>query len=605
MIGIFSLIGFVTIIVSLVFVFMQKKKKQQTKQENSILKTRFSFNTIIEKLIKTLKRFPISILLIFGFAVLIFIDLNGYVEKSILIRLCCFFSIGTFLGIALTLFLEDFFNWLKINVVVLIILLLWGIYCFFLPKEIESLEKFIELIILGATAFFAVFFMPFLKKEKDIAFWNFTTHTVSQMVLACFFGGIFFGGLSLALFAIQGLFDISFSDKIFGNLAIFCFVIFSPIYFLSNIPDKTEKQDNELSYNKIQKILALYIFTPILAVYAVILYVYLFKIIFIWELPNGLVSWLVSILALGGLLIILFLYPIRIIGENKFVVFLSHWFGIFIAPLIILMTVGIFKRISDYGITIFRIYILLLNLWFYGIYIYLFLNKAKRIKWILISIVAIALISSTGFWSVANIVKYSLTKELKTILKSEKRTIKEASVFLEELDPKEKEKFIDKFEYLGRKYGMASVQPFFYDTVENLSYYTLFTKLCQSDYLSPEELGGNYFYFNKTVSNNEVYNISKDFNCFAIIYYYENLKETNDIQYSIENGDLEIKIKNQVFRLPLKTLVKNHKEEDINFIREENFLFLFRYCNGFYYEPNDSIKIDQVEGYLFYNLENF
>ncbi len=64
-----------------------------------------------------------------------------------------------------------------------------------------------------------------------------------------------------------------------------------------------------------------------------------------------------------------------------------------VVPLLVLMTVGIARRISDYGFTVNRAYILLLNLWFYGVYIYLFAVRGRHVKWILISAVVVAFVS--------------------------------------------------------------------------------------------------------------------------------------------------------------------------------------------------------------------
>jgi len=355
-----------------------------------------------EKLSLLVKRFPISILLIVGLAVLFFVGINKDFD-DISYQFWIFFSIGAIISVTTTLLFEDYFSNLKNYGITLFAVLLWGVYCYFLPEKTENIQisKVIEIFVVSGTAFCAMFFISFLKKNNDHAFWNFTTQTLFQMVLACVFGTILFGGLSLALLAIDSLFNVSVDSKIYGNLAVICFALFTPIYFLANIIDKTEKHNNEIFYNKVQKILALYILTPILAVYAVILYAYLFKIVVAWELPNGWVSWLVSALALGGLIVITVLYPVREQEKNKVVNFISHWFGLLILPLLLLMTIGIFRRIGDYGITINRGYILFLNLWFYGIYIYLFFTKSRHVKWILISFVAVALMTSVNVYGVA------------------------------------------------------------------------------------------------------------------------------------------------------------------------------------------------------------
>ena len=58
------------------------------------------------------------------------------------------------------------------------------------------------------------------------------------------------------------------------------------------------------------------------------------------------------------------------------------------------MTVGIVRRFSDYGITINRLYLITLNLWFYFVCITLFVTKARRINWITISFALIFLFTS-------------------------------------------------------------------------------------------------------------------------------------------------------------------------------------------------------------------
>lgn len=163
-----------------------------------------------------------------------------------------------------------------------------------------------------------------------------------------------FCGLSLAIYSLEVLFKIDISDKVYQNLSVLCYILFAPVYFLSNVPEKAEmfKQDN--TFDIFFKILGLYIFLPILALYTLILYVYLVQIIIKWELPNGWVSTLVSILGLGGFLCMFILYPLRLQNDNKFVNILSKYFSVVLMPLLVLMSIGIFRRLSDYGLTINR-----------------------------------------------------------------------------------------------------------------------------------------------------------------------------------------------------------------------------------------------------------
>jgi hypothetical protein len=322
------------------------------------------------------------------------------------------------------------------------------------------------------------------------------------------------------------------------------------------------------------KILALYILTPIAAIYAVILYIYLFKVIVVWELPNGLVSYLVSSLMYVGLFVITLLYPARFS--------LFRYFGLLMLPLLALMSIGIIRRFDDYGITIYRGYVLLLNIWFYGICIYLFITKAQRIKWILISFAVIALLSSIGPWSIPNITKYRLIAE---VSKSN----------FDEMKPEDKKKIKDKAKYLRRTYGEASVQDI--DT-------SAFSKLEVIDTVRKDTVK----YFDTSYHgewNNEVQMI-ENFNAFVSVNFWRNgyNNKNKDIDYSFKNNQLIIKVipDERVFSVPLHGIVqdvitgKNKKPA----FQGDDYIILINYLSGNYYETIDSISIDRLEGSLFY-----
>ena len=568
----------------------------------------FSVVSMVQKLLLLVKRFPISILFVVGLAVLFFVAVNGDFD-DISYQLWIFFSIGAFISITATLSAEDHFNNLKTCVVTLFAVLFWGVYCFFLPEKSDDIQisKGIEIFVIGGAAFSAMLFISFPKKNKDRAFWNFTVQTLSQMALACIFGAILFGGLSLALVAIDNLFNVSIDGKIYGNLAVICFALFTPIYFLANIPDKTEKHNDEILYTKIQKILALYILTPILTVYAVILYAYLFKIVVAWELPNGWVSWLVSALALGGLLVIAILYPVREQEKNKVITFISRWFGLLILPLLVLMTVGIFRRIGDYGITINRGYILLLNLWFYGIYIYIFSTQLRHIKWILISFVTVALISSVGFWSVSNITKKSLTKEVSTVL-NQQVSAEEARAIFAAMTQKENSRMRSTLDYLYIKFGKESIQPFFVDTIPSnylhfLSYLGLKEIEEVKDVLDEERKKILY-----DASGAKTWQIDEGYNTFAPIHYYDYDKRSKlDDSSKKEKIRVEVSVDNRTFPIPIRQIVLEYlaMEEKLQYeknwtVRGDGYTIIISSFNGDYYPQKDSVSINRIEGYLFY-----
>jgi len=568
------------------------------------MKNIFSISLITKNLVLSLRRFPISIFLVAGFASLLFAE-NNDLKKNIPYQLYLFFSLGAIISVTATLWLENFVNHQKQYIITAVIILLWGAYCFFLPEEAYG-GKRIEIIVIGIAAFLSMFFISFLQKNKDKAFWNFTIQTLFQLGLAVLFGLVIFLGLLLAFSAIEQLFNIKIRDKVYGNLAIFCFVLFAPLYFLMNIPDKAAKHNEEMILDKFLKIFALYILMPIAMVYVAILYIYLFKIIFNWELPNGSVSWLVSVLAFSGLLIITLLYPVLLQGKNKFVVFLSRYFGLIILPLLVLMTIGIFRRIGDYGITIQRCNILLLNIWFYGVYTYLFIAKSQSIKWIPISFTAIALCVSTGFWSIANITKYTITAELNKYLDNKKMSLSDKT-FFNNMEQRDKKKIRDKMKYLYSTYGRESIQPFFSDNLQNKYMYEILSDLRLHDIDDTGNTGKKFEYY-RGLDDEEIWSLGK-FNTFVYVNYRSG-ETTKKISHSVENNHFIIKIipDNRVFSVPLKEIAieqlesksKNNNGKQRIF-KGNDYTVLISEINGYYYETSDSVSINRFRGYLFYN----
>jgi hypothetical protein len=564
------------------------------------MKKFFSIDSIAKKSALLAKRFPISVLFLTVLAFLLFLHINDPASKELSFKLYIFFSFGAIISTVAMLYLEDYFGYSKQYIINAALMALWGVYCFLLPDEGNfHIDKIIELVAIGTVAFLSLFSISFLKKDNNGAYWNFSMQNIEQFILASWFGVIIYGGLCIAVLAVAALFDIKISkvtENIYLNLAVACFVLFVPIYFLANIPDKIAKYDEKVILSKHLKILALYILTPLAAVYAVILYAYLFTIIFAWELPKGLVSWLVSALACSGLLIITLLYPACVEAKNKFIVFLSRYFGLIILPLLVLMSIGIFRRLSDYGITINRCYVCLLNIWFYGIYIYLFIAKRQGIKWILISASAVFLLASIGFWNIPSITKRVIISELNEYLGGQK-------IFISDLQSiKDKDKILKKMRYLKNNYGIESVKPFFNVEITNNTISELELELTREKHID-EKL---FSYYNDR--DNKIMRTEK-YNSFAKIDFYYNYDEKNkkELDYSFENNQLTIKIipSGKIIIIPFRevalSLIEKEKDNEEKVFQGNDYIAYPLIFDGYYKKDSDSISLHTFRGYLFYN----
>lgn len=576
---------------------------------------KISLKNWFSKLMLALVRFPFSFLFIIGLAVLFFLAID---KIEIHENLRVFFVLGLIFNVAATLFLEEFkkmssrilFNLLSIG--------LLAAYCFSLPEKLIEYQ-FFQVIALGIAFTLSAFVGSFLKKDQEISFWNFSHDSIIQLFISAAFSVVLFAGLGLAILSLDKLFNILINTKIYSDLAVVCFVIFGPVYFLSNIPSETEKRKKDFSFNNILKIFGIYILLPILGAYSLILYVYLFQIIIKWQLPNGWVSTLVSVLGLGGFVTMIILYPLRLVDENKQIKQLSIYFPLLMIPLLVLMTVGIFRRIDDYGLTINRLYMLILNIWLYGISIFLLLTHAKHLKWIIISFATVLFLSSLGPWSVFNITKRSMVNETGDLL-NKARLLRNGKVIDRgttiQLDSANYEKLSQKITYTCNIFGANSLQQYFQDSLKTNDRSKIEKIIGINDLtqLRTTKSGKKIRWFNVEIDDyNSALNIN-NFRTFIRIHkeggnetIFKNKELT--IIYKPTAIIVSTLLKNsQNITIPLSNLIKKilaskrpDEKYDQHFmtIENENYKLIITFLSGNYNLKNDSIFVNALDADLF------
>ncbi|MCL2220216.1 MAG: DUF4153 domain-containing protein [Chitinispirillia bacterium] len=533
------------------------------------MKKSFSISDIAQKPLLAAKRFPVTVFLAVAYAAMLSIDKVQHYTGLFSYQQHSFFLVSMFISTAAALWLEDFVSSWKKHAITAAITLIWGA-----SKFIEQSDT-IELTAIGIAAFLALFFLPFLKKGSDNAFWNFAMDTACQLALAFIFSCVLYIGLWGAEEAIETFFGVNTYSVAYIPW-VFSFVLAAPLYFLANIPGKAAKRREEVAINKALKVFALYVLVPVAAIYTVILYVYLAQIIITWELPNGLVSYMVSAIAFIGLLTAVLLYPTRTT--------LPRYFGLILLPLLVLMSAGIIRRFNDYGITVARCYVLLMNLWFYGIYAYLFVTKAKRVKWMLISFSALTLIASVGPWSVTAYTKRALLAEVNRLsleLYNADIPPDERGMF----DNSEKaERLRNKVRYLQNMYGkeiadgiiMPELSALYNNALYNNRYVYAYSKL----YAQPLHINN----FNTLVHFN---------------HSYDNYKDNININYSVKKNLLYIAIPShdRTFSVPMAQIIDN--EEVI--YQDSGYAVLIEMLAVKRFEMSDSIALANIKGILLYN----
>ena len=376
-----------------------------------------------------------------------------------------YLSVGSILTLTLRLWGEEVKSRrrrLIVNALCHVALLADAVYLYLLPGDTLPLEARQSHAALVTALCLSVPILSFLRDEDDSATWHFTLQSLRNLIISGAVGGLLCGGLCLLTASLSGLFGWDINPDWYSTWAIVCCLWLPALLFLGRIPEGDGKHVRTSRTSAfVQKVIR-YLFLPLAGCYLAVLYVYAARILVRWELPDGWVSWLVVALMAGIIAIELGLYPSRIKERRPTDERIARWLPLLTLPLLVLMSVGIGRRFLDYGITINRLYLATLNLWFYFVCIGLVIGRAQRLSWIPISFSLVFLLTSVLPVNYASITRSALRDEVReTFVRSGQSiplttTAYEACLF--SLPQKEAARLNGKCLYLRDWFGTESVQ---------------------------------------------------------------------------------------------------------------------------------------------------
>lgn len=362
-----------------------------------------SLEQITDTLLYVIKRFPLVVLVsLIGTVSAMWVAEVSFAsqeEYPRMIAICFVSGLGISFLFAIATFLEQR-TWniiIKSIVKVLGLFLLLGYYFLIEGHLIGGPnEIWYRFFLLALGSHLLVSFAPFTSFENLDEFWEYNKALLLRILLSILYSGVLYAGLSIALLAVDNLLDLDIDGETYFQLFLFLGGIFNTWFFLAGVPDTESLNKHGLQFPVGLRVFVQYVLIPLVTVYILILYLYLGKIIIQWELPNGWVSNLVLSFSIAGIFSLLLLYPIRNSNEYKWVSFYSKFYYLALIPLIGLLMLSIWIRISEYGVTINRYFVATLGVWLTGIVIYFIISKTKSIKVIPISLCLITLAISFG-----------------------------------------------------------------------------------------------------------------------------------------------------------------------------------------------------------------
>lgn len=389
---------------------------------------------MVDSFIKGCRRFPLAILLLFCWAAgaIVMHHLErayGYNMPNIQrfeFFIAYYFPAAALLITAFTLYREANPARPLNRFVAPVTSVLWLAFCIIMTVSMPiSRTDGIMLGTLIVAIIITTATLAFRHSKDDREFWRLIMGAIIAAVVAGIGAGIFFGGLQLLLIGVETLFGISFYSEITLDIIIVCYMFICPVVWLQMLPSLTPNDERTIKMPRFLGGLLHFLFMPLVGAYLITLYVYLFKIVFTWELPEGMVSYLVTALMAGTIAILFCLYPTRFEEGHRFDKLVARWLPILTLPLLILMTVGIVRRFSDYGLTMPRLYVLTFNIWCYGVCLWLVKCKGSRVIWIPVSFATILLLTSVGPQNYSNLAKVWIKHDIRTALKGKKLPLNE------------------------------------------------------------------------------------------------------------------------------------------------------------------------------------
>ncbi|MBK7964014.1 MAG: DUF4153 domain-containing protein [Bacteroidetes bacterium] len=182
-------------------------------------------------------------------------------------------------------------------------------------------------VILVLSMHLWVAFAPFVRYREIQGFWQYNKSLFIRFITAFLYSVVLFGGLSLAIFAVDQLFDVRIDEENYLRLWILIAIVFNTWFFLSDLPIDLDELNNSNEYPNGLRLFTQFVLLPLVTIYLSILYVYMFKIMITANWPKGWVAYLVVGFSTAGILALLLVWPLQSNDRFKWIKVYVRYFS--------------------------------------------------------------------------------------------------------------------------------------------------------------------------------------------------------------------------------------------------------------------------------------
>lgn len=302
-------------------------------------------------------RFPVTVLLVLGLCGISLAEqagrLDGYDE---ILRLVASLSAGAAISVAVALCFESYGagRGLSLAASAGSAALIGGAIWWSQPLPVYAPALIIA-------SLFAVPLAPFAGRGSGRDFWNFTLWTAVGVALAFLSVLVFLFGVVTLLEMIRYLFRTDLLPDLDAYLLTIALTLVGPLFALGRIPPTDHApigfDGNDRLVRAVRPLFE-WVMAPLVLATALVLHIYIGRIVLSGDLPRGEIGWIVATYALLVLCLRIAVDPFR--GETAPLrLFARLWVPILFAP-VALLAYALWLRISAEGLTVERYY---LGLW--------------------------------------------------------------------------------------------------------------------------------------------------------------------------------------------------------------------------------------------------
>ena len=458
-----------------------------------------------------------------------------------------------------------------------------------------NVTKYVGILLIF---FISAFFVGKLKNDEFLE--NYIMKLLVGILSSIFYSAVLFIGLILILQTISLLFDITFNPNIFENVFSSVVFIFGINYFLGRIPKSNEKAE-DFEYPKSIKVLLEFIVIPLLLVYTLVLYIYFAGILITWQWPKGVVANLSIWYSILSLAVLFFVRAIE--KERKIFELFTRYISRTIIPILLMMFVSVFQRISQYGITENRYFVLAVGIWLFFVYVALSINRRLRTIVIPISLIIVITLGVFSPFNAYIVSKWSQNNRLEEILRANNMILDHNIISKPDLGKDIQDDIYAIVDYFEDNHRLSDIKFFSTNTeFEDLENIFGFSK-GEYEYKTIRERRGSL--------NDYILSV-EDYEFFASINTSVSNKVVDEdllITLDQENLNLEISKSSEIlYNMSIEPVLKeiiNGKESSFFYYGENDAIKLMLVINSIdgRSSSDGSIYIDWMDAYIFVKIK--